>query len=303
MTLCQIYAYFVVAPLLQLYTQWRSKWKLVKPNHVIDGILGSLVAITPCCACIHTYDALIIGAVGALVALVLNELMVHLKIDDPVGAIGAHAGSATFGLLAVGLFADSELPGIDVDNGLFRGGGFRQFGVQLLSIVAITGWSIATASPFFYLIGVINSRKLSDPRKGLRHSEEDEQKGTDYCLHQVQDLSESIVDKVRKSFTTSFRRNLGSQHTEQTAPEADENEDEDDEEAEFASQLVEAVNPHGDAEEVRPGNEGPAIDRRLLFSAMKPSALPTPQANTRNKGDKLVFFKSEPEYMGHPDSS
>ena len=35
-------------------------------------------------------------------------------MDDPVGAIGVHAGSSACGLIAVGLFADRELVGIDI---------------------------------------------------------------------------------------------------------------------------------------------------------------------------------------------
>ena len=37
--------------------------------------------------------------------------LLKLHIDDPVGAVGVHGASAVWGLLAVGLFADGELPG------------------------------------------------------------------------------------------------------------------------------------------------------------------------------------------------
>jgi len=83
-----------------LYTSWRTKGRLIIPEHVINGILGSLVAITPACASTHTYDAFPIGMVGALVALSINAFLCHRGIDDPVGAIGVHAGSGVWGLLS-----------------------------------------------------------------------------------------------------------------------------------------------------------------------------------------------------------
>ena len=104
---------------------------MVIPEHIINGILGALVAITSSCASTHTFDAFPIGAIGAIVALLGNTFVCHCRIDDPVGAIGVHAGSSCWGLLAVGLFADSQLPGVDVMDGLFRGGGFKLLGLQL----------------------------------------------------------------------------------------------------------------------------------------------------------------------------
>lgn len=37
-----------------------------------------------------------------------------MKIDDPVGAVGVHGAAAIWGVIAVGLFADSNLPSIEV---------------------------------------------------------------------------------------------------------------------------------------------------------------------------------------------
>lgn len=171
-----------------IYSLWRTKWKLVIPDHVINGILGSLVAITPGCAYTHTFDAFPIGAIGALVGVGFNTLICHWKIDDPVGAIGVHAGSACWGLLAVGLFADSQLPGnIDIQDGLFRGGGFNLLGLQLLAIVATIGWSLMWSIVFFYIVGISLSRNYRDPRKGLRVDPEEEERGADWVLHGVID--------------------------------------------------------------------------------------------------------------------
>ena len=69
--------------------------------------------------------------------------------------------------MAVGLFANSQFPGITVRDGLFHGGGFAQLGSQCLEIVAIIAWSTAVVTPFFYIVGVALSRQPKNPRAGL----------------------------------------------------------------------------------------------------------------------------------------
>ncbi|CAE7633818.1 AMT1-5, partial [Symbiodinium sp. CCMP2456] len=105
---------------------------LIVADEIANGILGSLVAITATCACVHPPEAPLIGAVGAILALLVNDWIARLKLDDPVGAVGVHGAAAAWGVLAVGLFADGALPGIEVASGLFRGGGVHLLGVQLL---------------------------------------------------------------------------------------------------------------------------------------------------------------------------
>ena len=67
------------------YTLWRTEGRLIIPEHVINGILSSLVAITPACASVTTWAAFPIGAVGALVGLGVNTFVCHKKVDDPAG--------------------------------------------------------------------------------------------------------------------------------------------------------------------------------------------------------------------------
>ena len=169
------------------YTLWRTEGRLIIPEHVINGILSSLVAITPACASVTTWAAFPIGAVGALVGLGVNTFVCHKKVDDPVGAIGVHAGAGAWGLIAVGFFADSQLVGIDVMDGLFFGGGFKLLGVQLLVIVATTGWAVMWSTCFFYLVGIALSRDWKNPRKGLRVDLVEEERGADWHLHGVLD--------------------------------------------------------------------------------------------------------------------
>eukprot|EP00439_Symbiodinium_sp_Y106_P084797 s163_g26.t1 len=141
-------------------------------------------------------DAPIIGFMGALFALATNDLIhgfrneKRLKIDDPVGAVGVHGSAAIWGVLAVGLFADGKLLGVEVENGLFRGGGFNLLGVQLLSLVAILGWAVITVTPgpvtpFFMVVGAFLGGGLRNWHVGLRVATEVEVGGLDQALHGV----------------------------------------------------------------------------------------------------------------------
>ena len=47
--------------------------------------------------------------------------ILRCHLDDPVGAVGVHGASALWGLAAVGLFADGELPGVQAAIGLASG--------------------------------------------------------------------------------------------------------------------------------------------------------------------------------------
>lgn len=115
-----------------------------------------------------------------------------------VGAIGVHAGAGAWGLVSIGLFADSELIGIDVMSGLFRGGGFELLGCQLLAIISTVGWAVLWSTCFFYLVGTALSGDLKDPREGLRVDAKEEECGADWYLHGVVDrqtcVAESLAD-------------------------------------------------------------------------------------------------------------
>ena len=140
---------------------------------IINSILGSLVSVTPCCIYITTPESFFIGIVGALVAIKSNDIIKNFGIDDPVGAIGVHTFSSYWGLLAAGLFSQNNI-GLDINNGLFYGGGFYLIGIQILEIVSITIWSTILSIIFF---------KLIDITIGLRLTPENEIIGADTLYH------------------------------------------------------------------------------------------------------------------------
>ena len=77
----------------------------------MNGLVGGLVASSAGCATLTPLTAAIIGFVaGALVTYSVEFLEVHLRVDDPGGAISMHGICGIWGAAAVAIFA-SNAPG------------------------------------------------------------------------------------------------------------------------------------------------------------------------------------------------
>lgn len=73
----------------------------------VNAWVGGLVASSASCAFIQPPEAVIVGAVaGAIVTLSIEWSELKLKIDDPGGAISAHALGGLWGVLAAGLLGN-----------------------------------------------------------------------------------------------------------------------------------------------------------------------------------------------------
>ncbi len=143
------------------------KYKKPDVSMTLNGALGGLVAITAGCDMVSPVGAFFIGLIAAFLVFFGVEFVEKvLKIDDPVGAVGVHGFCGAGGTLLTGLFA--------LDGGLFYGGGFDFFLVQLLGVVAVIAWVSVTMTIVFNVI------KMT---VGLRVSEEEEIKGLDIEEH------------------------------------------------------------------------------------------------------------------------
>ena len=148
-----------------LYTWWKNG----KPDitMTLNAVLGGLVAITAGCPYVNAKGSLVIGIVSGLVVVEgINFLEKKFHIDDPVGAIAVHGMNGIWGTIAVGIF--------DTQIGLLSSGSFACLLVQLLGVVAIAAYTVATMTLVFYLI-----KKYV----GLRCSREDEILGMDIVEH------------------------------------------------------------------------------------------------------------------------
>jgi Amt family ammonium transporter len=152
------------------------------PGMMANGMLAGLVAITAPCAFVSPAMAAVIGVIaGVLVIEAVFFIERKLKVDDPVGAIAVHGVCGSFGVLAVGLFANgsygaawngSDVKGVE---GLFWGDA-GQFGAQLLGVVVLWTVIFGVAYAFFKTQDTISK---SRGKGGIRSKEADEIAGLD----------------------------------------------------------------------------------------------------------------------------
>lgn len=70
----------------------------------VNGWIGGLVASSAACAFIKPPEAVVVGAIaGGLVTLSIEWFELRLGVDDPCGAVSAHAVGGLWGVLAAGL--------------------------------------------------------------------------------------------------------------------------------------------------------------------------------------------------------
>mgnify|MGYP002596068376 CR=1 FL=1 len=181
----------------------------------LNASLAGLVAITAPCDVTDGLGALIIGAVAGVLVVFgvwFCDNVVH--VDDPVGAVAVHCLNGIWGTLAVGLFATTSAPGNDSYTGLFYGGGFHLFGLQLLGFVSVAAWTAVTITITFLIIKAT---------VGLRVTEEEEIVGLDPTEHGLASAYSgfSIMD-ISNTMTmeTNANTSLGSDSYEAASPAA-----------------------------------------------------------------------------------
>jgi ammonium transporter, Amt family len=152
------------------------------PGMMANGMLAGLVAITAPCAFVTPVMAAVIGGLaGVIVIEAVYFIERRMKVDDPVGAIAVHGVCGTWGVLALGLFANGSYGagwnGSDVDGvkGLFWGDA-GQFGAQALGAVVLWTVILGVAYAFFRIQDAV-SKAMG--KGGIRSREADELAGLD----------------------------------------------------------------------------------------------------------------------------
>lgn len=130
-----------------------------------NGLLTGAVAVTSSCAVIEPWAAVFIGVGGGFVYYAARELLLCLRIDDPLEAAPVHFFGGMWGLLCIGFFAQqayvTSAYGSDTVYGLFHGGGAEQLGIQLCGIVVIVVWVTLWSLPMFLVLRYFHKLRVS----------------------------------------------------------------------------------------------------------------------------------------------
>lgn len=140
---------------------------LKNPLTPLKASLAGLVASSASCHAVSTVDSIIIGVVAAVVAMTLNRLLIIKRVSDPLGILSIFIGAGVWGTLAVALFIEPVT--------LAAATRVHQFGVQLLGVVAVAGWSFGTVFlslkvlDLFYSVSIYGGSEYIGPseRNGL----------------------------------------------------------------------------------------------------------------------------------------
>ena len=168
------------------------KFKKPEPFYIILGPLAGLVAITAGCNSMTSVTSIFVGIVGAIIAIIVNELLNKYEIDDVVGAVPVHLAAGIWGTLAVGLFSDLNI----LDTGLDR---FAQIKIQLIGIIVIGSFTFISS---FLILSLFNKFYA------LRVNPVQEELGLNIAEHNAVSIEHdliSILDKQSESGDLKIR--------------------------------------------------------------------------------------------------
>ena len=121
--------------------------KKPEPLFMITGPLAGLVSITASCAYVDPADAILIGSIGGIVSGSTIVLLEKVKIDDVVSAIPVHLACGMWGTIAVALFGNFEMMGVEKTR-------LAQLFIQLIGIVSIGSFCFFGS---YIILKIINS--------------------------------------------------------------------------------------------------------------------------------------------------
>jgi len=138
-----------------------------------SGAVSGLVAITPACAFVTPWAAVLIGLIAGIFCSLAVGLKYKFNYDDSLDVVGVHLVGGLWGCLSIGFFGRSAINSLGL-NGIFYGGGTTLLGKQAFGAFFVLAYSfIATL-----IIGFIINKTI-----GFRVKEDAEVAGIDYDQH------------------------------------------------------------------------------------------------------------------------
>jgi Amt family ammonium transporter len=138
-----------------------------------SGAVAGLVAITPACAFVAPWAAVVIGFFAGIFCALAVGLKYKLGFDDSLDVVGVHLVGGIWGSLAIGIFGTHVVNSIGLD-GLLYGGGTDLLVKQALGVGLVAGYSFLVT----LILGFIIEKTI-----GFRISKDAEVEGIDLSEH------------------------------------------------------------------------------------------------------------------------
>ena len=138
-----------------------------------SGAVAGLVAITPACAFVAPWAAVVIGFLAGVICALAVGLKYKFGFDDALDVVGVHLVGGIVGSLAIGFFGSSKVNSLGLD-GLFYGGGTTLLGKQALGVGLVMTYSFVMT----LIIGFVIEKTI-----GFRVKSEKELVGVDLTEH------------------------------------------------------------------------------------------------------------------------
>jgi len=138
-----------------------------------SGVVAGLVAITPACAFVAPWAAVVIGFISGILCSLAVSIKYKLGFDDSLDVVGVHLVGGIWGSLSIGLFGTSVVNSIGLD-GILYGGGTALLMKQLLGVGLVFAYSFLAT----LIIGYAIEKTI-----GFRVSREVEIEGIDLKEH------------------------------------------------------------------------------------------------------------------------
>ena len=147
------------------------------PGFIHNGALAGLVAICAGSDQVHPLGALVIGALAGIIFVKgFTWEQEKLKLDDVLGVWPLHGISGSWGGIACGIFGQEAL------------GGLGQ--VSFVAQVIGTLLAIVVAVGFGFTVYIILDKTF-----GIRLDKEDEQRGSDLAIHNIESYPEDATSR------------------------------------------------------------------------------------------------------------
>jgi ammonium transporter, Amt family len=147
------------------------------PGFIHNGALAGLVAICAGSDQVHPIGALVIGAMaGVLFVKGFTWEQEKLKLDDVLGVWPLHGIAGSWGGIACGIFGQEALGGL----------GQVSFLAQLIGTLV----AIGVAVTFGFTVYILLSKTV-----GIRLDKEDEQRGSDLTIHNIESCPEDASSR------------------------------------------------------------------------------------------------------------